>query len=119
MPNPARPKGCSFEVLDGGATRPYLVIGVIDIDAFSVRAVPRNDDELRRVIADRVCKVGGDAVMPGVNGDGRYVLAKVVRYANGAPAPCCEPKPGPTGGGLVDGAPPARQPGSHAGGPSW
>jgi hypothetical protein len=103
--SPARAPGCAFDVIQAGSAQGYSVIGVIDIDAFAVRALPKNDIELRRAVADRVCRVGGDAVLPGINGDGRYVLATVLKQAvPPSVAPCCEPKPGPSGAGLVQGS---------------
>lgn len=77
---PPRDPGCQFDVLSTSSAHKYQVIGVIDIAAFSVRALPNSDDKLRAVLADKVCLEGGDAVVPAINGDGRYVLATVVQY---------------------------------------
>ncbi|MFT3921844.1 MAG: hypothetical protein QM778_04860 [Myxococcales bacterium] len=75
-----RQAGCSFDVIDLGPRPPLREIGVIEIDAFSPRAIPRREADFRELIAKEVCKVGGEAVVPGIDGFGRYVLATVVTY---------------------------------------
>jgi hypothetical protein len=79
-PSQARPADCVFDVIDVGPRPPLREIGVIEIDSFSLRALPRSEASFRKLIAKEVCKVGGDAVIPGVNGFGRYVLATVVTF---------------------------------------
>jgi hypothetical protein len=87
---PERPKQCSFELISGRSLRPYEVIGVLDIAAFSARKLPKDPASFRAAIADRVCKAGGDAVIPGVNFDRRYVLATVVKWVDDStPTPVC------------------------------
>jgi hypothetical protein len=93
-PSKAREHGCRFDILVVGAFPIHHEIGVIDLDAFSVRSLPRLESEFRKAIAERVCQVGGDAVLPGINGNGRYVLATVVKYVDtSAFAPKIAPEP--------------------------
>src|SRR5690349_6692795 len=75
---PQRPADCAFELVSGQSTRAYEVIGVIDVEAFAVRKIPNDDASFRALIGREVCRTGGDAVVPGINGNGRYVLATVV-----------------------------------------
>jgi hypothetical protein len=77
---PSRERDCTFDVLRGGSTRTYHELGVLEIEAFAVRALPRDEATFRRVVSEEVCRVGGDAVVPGVTGTGRFVLATVVDY---------------------------------------
>lgn len=77
---PARAPNCEFEIHRNGSVRAFVVLGVLDVDAFSVRSLPKSDVELRPVVAQGVCRVGGDAVLPGIDGDGRCVLATVIKY---------------------------------------
>lgn len=88
-----RAPGCDFDVITSRPARQYQTIGMIDIDAANVKTLPNDEASFRRAIAAEVCRVGGDAVIPGVNGDHRYVLATVVRWVDDdRKTPIC-PKP--------------------------
>jgi hypothetical protein len=80
-------------VITSRPARQYQAIGVIELEAASVKTLPNDEASFRRAIASEVCRVGGDAVIPGVNGDSRYVLATVVRWVeDDRKTPIC-PKP--------------------------
>jgi hypothetical protein len=110
---PKRPSDCSFEVISSRPARDYAVIGVIEIESFHVRNTPKDEAAFRSVVAGEVCSAGGDAVVPGINGNGRYVLATVVKWVDeGATTPVCPQSSGDAGaaeGGAseAEGAPDA------------
>jgi hypothetical protein len=91
-PSTPRNHGCSFDVVDVGPVPPLREIGVIDIDAFSIRGLPRDEASFRRLIAKQVCEVGGEAVIPGINGFGRYVLGTVAVYVKATSFPPVVPR---------------------------
>lgn len=68
------------KVLRGRAPHEWEIVAVIDLAAFSVRALPRNDEAFLELVRPAVCEAGGDAVIAGVNGDGRYVLGTVIAW---------------------------------------
>jgi hypothetical protein len=87
---PKRPANCPFELVSSRPARDYAVIGVIDLEAFHVPKLPNDEASFRAAIAKDVCEAGGDAVLPGINGNGRYVLATVVKWVEGPSAgPVC------------------------------
>lgn len=95
---PARPPTCKFDVLMSRPDKDFQVIGVIELESFHAPNVPNNPADFRKVVHDAVCKAGGDAVYPGINGHGRYVLATVVKWADAATHdPVC-PKASPEAG---------------------
>jgi hypothetical protein len=97
---PKRPADCSFEVISSRPTRDYSVIGVIEVESFHVRNLPKDETAFRSVVAGEVCAAGGDAVVPGINGNGRYVLATVVKWVDeGATTPVCPKSSGDAGAG--------------------
>ena len=77
----AKSPDCQFELVTGEAPKPYSVVGVIDLEAFGPRYLPKDEAAFRQAIGKAVCQAGGDGVLPGINGDGRYVLATVVTWA--------------------------------------
>jgi hypothetical protein len=79
---PKRESDCRFEVISSRPAREFQVIGVIDIEAPHAGALPRDEAAFRRAIGAAVCRAGGDAVIPGINGDQRYVLATVVKWVD-------------------------------------
>jgi len=100
-----RPPNCTFEVISSRPARDYSVVGVIEIESFHVRNIPNDEAVFRSVVAGEVCGAGGDAVLPGVNGNGRYVLATVVKWVDeGAASPVC-PKSSADAGAADGGAP--------------
>jgi hypothetical protein len=104
---PKRPADCTFEVISSRPARDYSVIGVIELESFHVRKLPKDEAAFRSVVAGEVCGAGGDAVVPGINGNGRYVLATVVKWVDdGATSPVC-PKSRADAGAAEGGAPEA------------
>jgi hypothetical protein len=87
---PKRAADCTFEVISSRPARDYAVIGVIELESFQVRNLPKDEAAFRSVVAGEVCGAGGDAVVPGINANGRYVLATVVKWVDeGAASPVC------------------------------
>lgn len=90
---PAQPEGCEVTVITSRPERDYQVMGVLDIEAFSVRSLPRNEEAFRALVSPAVCRAGGDAVIPATSGDGRYIQATVVKWVEpGAAGPVCLPE---------------------------
>ena len=100
---PARPSGCPFDILADTSTRPYQVIGSIELAAFDVRSIPKDEAALRTLIGPEVCRRGGDAVVPGTNEDGRYLVATVVRWLDVSEPPSTCGKTRSDGGLVGDG----------------
>jgi hypothetical protein len=91
-------------VISSRPARDYAVVGVIDLESFHVHVLPKDEAAFRSVVAGEVCAAGGDAVLPGINGNGRYVLATVVKWVDeGAKDPVC-PKSSPDAGAADGGA---------------
>jgi hypothetical protein len=87
-----RPTECELAVIDRRPERDFRVIGVLDVEAFSVRRIPKDDDAFLALVRRDACKAGGDAVIPGITGDGRYVQATVVRWVEPeSTEPVCPP----------------------------
>jgi hypothetical protein len=88
-----RPTDCELTVIDRRPERDFRVIGVLDVEAFSVRRIPRDDETFLALVRSDVCKAGGDAVIPGVTGDGRYVQATIVKWIEPkSTEPFCPPE---------------------------
>lgn len=93
-----RKPGCDFEVISSRPARDYQTIGVIDLEAFGARYLPNDEAAFRRAIAADVCRTGGDAVIAGINGDRRYVMATVVKWvADGQKERVCPVLPADAG----------------------
>jgi hypothetical protein len=104
-----RAPDCKFEVIAARPTREYQTIGVIDLEAFGARYLPNDEASFRRAIAADVCGAGGDAVIAGINGDKRYIMATVVKWVEeGRTEPIC-PRP-PPDAGVDAGKPGAKGP---------
>ena len=117
---PSQPRDCEFEVISHRPAREYQVIGMMDIEGFSIRAVPKDEATFRRVVHRHVCEAGGDAVIPGISSDGRYLTATVVKWVDeGQTEPVCRPDAGVDGGAdagaAADAAPDAAAEPSDAG----
>ncbi|MBW2627712.1 MAG: hypothetical protein JRE45_08840, partial [Deltaproteobacteria bacterium] len=67
------PRGpqCDYRVIRNRIIEPYEELGVVDIEAFSARQLPNNEDRFREAVGDHVCKSGGHAVIPSINMHGR------------------------------------------------
>ena len=81
----ARGPNCDYRVIQSRIVEPYEEIGVVDIDAFSARQLPSNEERFRKIVGEHVCKSGGDAVIPAINIYGRWVQGTVIRFR---PAEC-------------------------------
>jgi len=81
----ARGPNCDYRVIRNRIIEPYEEVGVVDIDAFSVRQLPSNEERFRKAVGDHVCKSGGHAVIPSINMHGRWVHGTIIRFR---PAGC-------------------------------
>jgi hypothetical protein len=77
---PARPPTCKLTVANHPVVRPYEQLGVIDIAAFDSRAMPREEADFVEIVTEDACSAGADAVIPVVDGSGRYIQAVVIRW---------------------------------------
>lgn len=76
----ARGPNCDFRVIRNRIVEPYEELGVIDIDAFSVRQLPPSEERFRKVVGKHVCMAGGHAVIPTINMHGRWVHGTIIRF---------------------------------------
>jgi len=94
------PRGpaCDYRVIRNRVVEPYEELGVIDIDAFSMKSLPDNEDRFRKVVGPTVCATGGHAVIPTLNIHGHWVHGTIIRFN---PSECvgCGPKSATGGGG--------------------
>jgi hypothetical protein len=81
----ARGPDCDYRVIRNRIIEPYEEVGVVDIEAFAVPQLPRNEVEFRKVVGEHVCKSGGHAVIPSINMHGRWVNGTIIRFR---PAEC-------------------------------
>jgi hypothetical protein len=87
----ARGPACDYRVIRNRIVEPYEELGVIDIDAFSMKQLPNDEELFRKVVGPTVCAAGGHAVIPTLNMYGRWVHGTIIRFN---PSQCagCEPK---------------------------
>lgn len=76
----ARGPGCEYRVIRNRIVEPYEEVGVVDIDAFSVRQLPPNEARFRQVVGQHVCNLGGHAVIPTIDMQGRWVHGTIIRF---------------------------------------
>ena len=76
----ARGPGCEYRVIRNRIAEPYEEVGVVDIDAFSVRQLPPNEERFREVVNQHVCGLGGHAVIPTIDMHGRWVHGTIIRF---------------------------------------
>jgi hypothetical protein len=76
----ARGPDCQYRVIRNRIVEPYEEVGVVDIDAFSVRQLPTNEQRFRKTVGEHVCKAGGDAIIPAINMGGRWVHGTIIRF---------------------------------------
>lgn len=83
------PRGpnCEYRVIRNRAVEPYEVLGVIDIDAFSMRQLPKDEERFRNVVGPMVCGAGGDAIIPALDIYGHWVHGTIIRFH---PSECVE-----------------------------
>jgi hypothetical protein len=77
---PPRPADCNLELLTGWSARPYFTLGVIEAGAFHRGRLPATPPALLRLVREKACKMGGDAVIIRPNAGGRYDQATVVAF---------------------------------------
>ena len=94
----ARGPQCDYRVIRNRVVEPYEEIGVVDIDAFSMKQMPHDEEQFRRVVGPFVCGAGGEAVIPAINIYGQWVHGTIIRFN---PSQCldCPPKPEQEAGG--------------------
>jgi hypothetical protein len=73
----ARAPGCSFEILTTRPDRPYIELGVLELDD---GRTTQSVAQYRAAVAPDVCAVGGDAVLAEINGNAFYVRGTVIEY---------------------------------------
>ncbi len=71
---------CEYRVIRNRIVEPYEELGVVDIDAFSVRQLPPNEERFRKVVGKHVCMAGGHAVIPTIDMQGRWVHGTIIRF---------------------------------------
>ncbi len=94
----ARGPACHYRVIRNRTIEPYEELGVISIDGFSMKQVPNDEEQFRRLVGPIVCAQGGSAVIPTLDIYGRWVFGTVIRFH---PSECtgCELKSGIEGEG--------------------
>lgn len=81
----ARGPGCDYRVIRNRIVEPYEELGVIDIDAFSMKQLPDDEERFRKLVGPTVCAAGGHAVIPTLNVYGHWVHGTIIRFN---PAEC-------------------------------
>ncbi len=81
----ARGPACEYRVIQNRIVEPYEELGVIDLDAFSMKQLPNDEERFRKVVGPMVCASGGHAVIPAFNLNGRWVHGTIIRFK---PAEC-------------------------------
>lgn len=72
---PARPVNSNFQILTTYPNQKFEEIGIIDIEANI-----RDTASFKEFIQEKVCQVGGDAVIASINGYGMYIKGTVIKY---------------------------------------
>lgn len=80
-----RGPNCDYRVIRNRIIEPYEELGVIDIDAFTMKQLPDNEERFRKVVGPMVCASGGQAVIPAMDIYGHWVQGTVIRFN---PAQC-------------------------------
>jgi len=94
----ARGPDCDYRVIRDRVVEPYEELGTIDIDAFSMRSLPDNEERFREVVGAKVCAAGGDAVIPAIDIYGHWVIGTIIRF-NPSECPACTKRASPGGEG--------------------
>lgn len=83
----ARGPNCDYRVIRSGrgTVEPFEELGRIDLDAFSMKQLPNNEDRFRKVVGPTVCAAGGHAVIPAIDIYGHWVHGTIIRFN---PAEC-------------------------------
>ena len=87
------PRGpaCDYRVVRNRVVEPYEELGVIDIDAFSMKQLPDDEEHFRKLVGPMVCAAGGHAVIATLDIYGHWVHGTIIRFH---PSQCaaCEKK---------------------------
>ncbi len=81
----ARGPACDYRVIRNRIVEPYEELGVIDLDAFTMKQLPDNEERFRRVVGPIVCSAGGHAVIASLDIYGHWVHGTIIRFN---PAQC-------------------------------
>ena len=81
----ARGPACDYRVIRNRIVEPYEELGVIDLDAFTMKQLPDNEERFRKVVGPMVCASGGHAVIASLDIYGHWVHGTIIRFN---PAQC-------------------------------
>lgn len=85
-----RPEGCEVTLITRRPDRDFQIIGVVDVEAISVRRIPNDEEAFLALITPKACAVGADGVIPGQTGDNRYIQGTLVKWVeDGQTEPAC------------------------------
>lgn len=76
----ARGPACEYRVIQNRIVEPYEELGVIDLDAFSMKQLPNDEERFRKVVGPMVCAAGGHAVIPTLDMYRRWVHGTIIRF---------------------------------------
>jgi len=80
---PAKPKGCSLQLLSTAPHNAYDELGTFQItnqNKWGAEDRVETDDKLRELVGERACAAGADALITTTNRDGLYVKAVAIRW---------------------------------------
>ena len=92
----ARGPACDYRVIRNRIVEPYEELGVIDLDAFTMKQLPDNEERFRKVVGPMVCASGGHAVLASLDIYGHWVHGTIIRFN---PSQCDRCKPESATGG--------------------
>jgi len=75
-----RGPACDYRVLRNRIVEPYEELGVIDIDAFSMKQLPDDEERFRKLVGPLVCAKGGHAVIPTLDIYGHWTHGTIIRF---------------------------------------
>lgn len=80
----SKTKGCDFNFRSTMPKESFEEIGTINLAPSmygnGIPLLPSDPDEMKLLIQDRVCSVGGDAVVTDINGHGQFVRATIIKF---------------------------------------
>jgi hypothetical protein len=91
----AKPAGCAFDLLTTRPERAYAELGVVEHGGTPNTGGATTAGAFKDMVANAVCRAGGDAVITEVNGMGIYVRGTVLKYTgqSGPPPAAAAPPP--------------------------
>jgi hypothetical protein len=75
-----REPGCAFAILASTPDESFEEIGTLK---HYNGDVPKQESDFKKAIAERVCELGGHAVVAPRTNDGAYLTATVIKYSRG------------------------------------